>query len=343
MVAEKPCPGGGARTIQRTEICRKLLDPTSLLGPRLPRSSVGLSGHTTLPTHTTLLPTFLLNHPPPTTTISEEYKRVEERITNVIAAIQTRNGAKRAQIAREFNVPLSRLRSRINGSPSKSAVRGLHNRALKPDQEAALRIYLIRLDRLGIPASLNMVERTANTILRQDHQNLLSAPTVGYHWAKRWLDRQPDLFKAKRKPLQVERKNAQDPVVLMAHFTRYKEVVEKYGLLPSEIWNFNETGFRIGMARTDYVVTIDPRRAIRSKDPGNRKSLTSVEAINGVGRSIPPILILTGINLLAPFFLNDLDDEILVTTADTGYSNDWIALQWIKHFDKHSLKSRVGA
>ena len=138
----------------------------SIFGPRLPRSSVGLSGHTTLPTHTILLPTFLLNHPPPTTTISEEYKRVKERITNTITIIQTRNSAKRVQIAREFNVPLSRLRLRINSSPSKNAVRGLYNKALKSDQEAALRIYLIRLDRLGIPASLNIVERTTNTILR---------------------------------------------------------------------------------------------------------------------------------------------------------------------------------
>ena len=55
------------------------------------------------------------------------------------------------------------------------------------------------------------------------------------------------------------------------------------------------------------------------------------------------MLILTGISILAPFFLNDLSDDVLITTAESGYSNDWLALQWIKHFDKHSRNIRKGA
>lgn len=38
------------------------------------------------------------------------------------------------------------------------------------------------------------------------------------------------------------------------------------------------------------------------------------------------MLILTGIQQLAPWFNNDLDDDIAVTTAETGYTNDWIYL-----------------
>ena len=80
------------------------------------------------------------------------------------------------------------------------------------------------------------------------------------------------------------------------------------------------------MVRIDYVVTIDPRRAIRFKDLGNRKSLISIKTINSVNRSILPILIFTKINLLTLFFFNDFNDEILVTTADISYSNNWIVL-----------------
>lgn len=61
-----------------------------------------------------------------------------------------------------------------------------------------------------------------------------------------------------------------------------------------------------------------------------------MECINGVGRDIPPMLILTGTQQLAPWFINDLDDNIAVTTTETRFPNDWILLQWVEHFEKFS-------
>ncbi len=34
---------------------------------------------------------------------------------------------------------------------------------------------------------------------------------------------------------------------------------------------------------------------------------------------------------------------MILSTADTGYSNDWLSLEWLKHFDKHSAKTQKGA
>ena len=76
------------------------------------------------------------------------------------------------------------------------------------------------------------------------------------------------------------------------------------------------------MVRINYVVIIDFRKAIRFKDPRNRKSLIFIETINSVGRSILPILIFIKINFLTLFFFNDFNNEILVITADIGYSNN---------------------
>ncbi len=47
--------------------------------------------------------------------------------------------------------------------------------------------------------------------------------------------------------------------------------------------------------------------------------------------------------LLTPHFNNDLGDDVLVTTSDTGYSNDWISLRWLEHFDRFSQKHQKGA
>lgn len=87
----------------------------------------------------------------------ETYAQVEERISQAIVAIDTRENVNRNKIAQEFRVPIQRLRSRLNGHPPASAVRGLHGRKLAPDQEKALHDYFIQLDKTGIPVRLHMI------------------------------------------------------------------------------------------------------------------------------------------------------------------------------------------
>ena len=171
----------------------------------------------------------------------------------------------------------------------------------------------------------------------------MSPPPLGLHWTKRWLKRHPDLHKVKRKPLAADRKNAHDLELFKAHFEKYQEVVNKYGIISDDQWNFDETGYRISMARNDWIITANNSRRSYSADPSNRESLTAVECINGAGQDIPPFLIVTGVNILAPWVKHDLNDDVVISTSDSGCTNDWLSLQWIKHFDKHIEKIRKGA
>lgn len=69
-------------------------------------------------------------------------------------------------------------------------------------------------------------------------------------------------------------------------------------------------------------------------DPDNRGFLNSVKSINGDEGHIPSFLILKGVNILHKWVLeNDLNDDIVLSISDTGYSNDAFAFGWIKHFD----------
>ena len=60
-----------------------------------------------------------------------------------------------------------------------------------------------------------------------------------------------------------------------------------------------------------------------------------MKCINGV-KDIPPILILTGTQQFAFWFNNNLNNNIAVINAETGFTNDWISLQKVKHFEKFS-------
>ena len=163
------------------------------------------------------------------TTMDQSDAAVEKRIKDAIDAINTRKNAKHSAIAREFNVPYDRLRNRLAGAPSKSEVRGLHRRLLTPDQDLALSLFYQRLSDAGTPARLNSIKNEANRLLRQTSDPANPPPPIGPQWAKQWLDRQPNLFKVKRKPLAAERKNAHNVDLIEKHFERVKNVVKEHG------------------------------------------------------------------------------------------------------------------
>jgi hypothetical protein len=71
-------------------------------------------------------------------------------------------------------------------------------------------------------------------------------------------------------------------------------------VVDADIYNFDETGFVIGVICPGIVVTRADRRS-RSKaiQPGNREWATAIICINGEGGSIPPFLVVQGVNHLA--------------------------------------------
>ena len=95
-------------------------------------------------------------------------KEIEDRINKAIDVLNTRKNVKRIQVAREFNVSVERLRSRLKEKFSLSFVRELHNRALKSDQKLVLHIYLTKLNEINLSTRLHMMKRAANVIRLQD-------------------------------------------------------------------------------------------------------------------------------------------------------------------------------
>ena len=114
----------------------------------------------------------------------DTYQDVESRIKQALEALSTRPDAKLCEIAVEFHVPLGRLRSRQAGAPSKSEVRGLHNRALKPDQELALHMYLSKLDQIGASARIHMVRKAVNVLIQQTWDSPFPPHILNAQWAK---------------------------------------------------------------------------------------------------------------------------------------------------------------
>ncbi len=271
------------------------------------------------------------------------YAIIEDCIQKAIDAINTRENSNRAEIAREFRVSYERLWSRLKNYQFKTAVRELHNRALKSDQKSALWQYLITLNQLDLSARLHMMQSTTNALRAQNSSRWNSSSLLNTQWVKRWLDHQSNLFKAKRKSIAADRKNAHDLKVLQTHFDEFNKMIIKYDITKNDTWNFDEIDYRMSIARFDWIVTVDSNRRIYFKNSNNRESLTSIECISEESKNISSMLIMTEVQLLTSYFNNDLDNDVLITISDTDYSNDWIFLRWLKHFNRFSQKHQKRA
>ena len=73
------------------------------------------------------------------------------------------------------------------------------------------------------------------------------------------------------------------------------DTIAKYGVAEEDIFNFDETGFMMGMICGQMAVTRTDRRG-RSKSiqPGNREWATAIACISGNEFAVPPFLVVQG-------------------------------------------------
>jgi hypothetical protein len=70
--------------------------------------------------------------------------------------------------------------------------------------------------------------------------------------------------------------------------------MDEYGILYTDLYNIDETGFRIGVGRAYKVVTRhDALKRLYLPYPDNRESIISVETICADGSGIPPMVIIS--------------------------------------------------
>ncbi|KJK73315.1 hypothetical protein H634G_11550, partial [Metarhizium anisopliae BRIP 53293] len=104
----------------------------------------------------------------------------------------------------------------------------------------------------------------------------------------------------------------------------------------------DETGFRIGMGKSRMVVTRRPRASYLGM-PTNRESATAIEAISAGGSYTPAFLILTGAVHQSAFYrIPELHDDAAIAVSTSGFTNDELSLEWLKHFDKHTAQKTTG-
>jgi hypothetical protein len=261
----------------------------------------------------------------------------EGRIALAIHSLQEKQIKSQRSAAEVYNIPRTTLRDRIQGRPPKQGFKS-KNRLLLEYEEEQLVNWIFSMEQRGFPPYIIDIKRMAQALL--DRRGSTRSPkTIGKLWSYRWLKGHPALKARLTRGRDAQRVKNENPRIIQPWFQLVLETKQTYGILDDDTYNFDETGFAMGLitgSKSSKVVTSSDSvgRAVVIQ-PGNRTWSTVIECINALGWALPPFVILEGKVHLEYWYQQQYGiGDWAVAISDNGWTNDALGLRFIKHFDK---------
>ena len=141
-----------------------------------------------------------------------------ERENNLQLAMRAYRKGKASSMramAEKYGIPYSTLRDRLNGAQDRKSSREPMQLFTKQEEKAIVR-WCNHLDDWGFPPKLTLVKQMAEHLI----QKRAGQQTLGKHWLKRFLDRNPELASRFSSRLDRQRALASNPAVLRDYFTK---------------------------------------------------------------------------------------------------------------------------
>ena len=203
----------------------------------------------------------------------------EARINLALQAKKNNSKLSFKWLSSTYTVSDSTLRARYKGRCARSDI--IPNlRKLTPTEEESIIERILDLDSRAFPVRLRHVEDMANLLLAQR-----VAERVGVNWASNFVRRQKKLKTRLNRKMDYQRVLCEDPAIFRKWFDLVRDTIAKYGIAEEDIYNFDETGFLMGLlAASGMVITSAERRGRpRQAQQENREWATVIQAVNSQG------------------------------------------------------------
>lgn len=198
---------------------------------------------------------------------------------------------------------------------------------------------VLELDARGFPPTIAVVQDMANQLLAVRTQR-----RVGKQWPYRFIQRREELKTRFSRGYDFQRALCEDQDALMAWFRLVQNMRAKYGIQDCDMYNFDETGFAMGVIGSTIVVTGSERRGQRKKvQPGNREWSTAINCISGDGYSLPPFVLVKGSVHLSNWYTEtNIPHDWVIKPTPNGWTDHETGLDWLRHFNRHTKSRAVG-
>jgi hypothetical protein len=218
------------------------------------------------------------------------------------------------------------LKRRIDGSTSRKDRAG-PNKALEPEQEKALILWIDTLDQAYSPPSASQVRTCALEIIQRHDPSR----TLGRNWGYNFIGRLPPRFKhLNQKPIEKARYAPVDAGFLTTWYDRLQITIDSYKIAPKNIYNFDETGFRIGQGKNQKVVS--SRGNSKNNTGGPAENLTGIECVSATGWVMPPWFLVKGQYHMENWFAENLPDNYTICPTPNGWTDEVIGFAWVQVF-----------
>ena len=179
----------------------------------------------------------------------------EGDIQLAVQAIKRDATLSQRRAAKIYRVPQSTLSDRLAGaSPRRDCAP--NSTKLTSTEELVIVQHILKLDERGYPPRLTDVEDMANSLLAERNQ-----PPVGKNWAGTFVKRRLELTIKFNRKYDYKRALCEDPEVIQGWFRLVENTKAKHGILDEDTYNFDESGFMMGVISTGAVVTGSERRS----------------------------------------------------------------------------------
>ena len=263
---------------------------------------------------------------------------IEGRI--LLAISDLKNGRIRSirQAAALYTIPRTTLQDRINGIEYKGEKRANGHKLTQFEEDSLLK-WVLDLDKRGLPPRPSLLQDMADLLLSQ-HGN----ERVSEKWVYRFVDRHPEVKLRFSRRYNYERAKCEDIKIIQEHFERVREVIQEYGILSEDIYNFDETGFAMGLCATAKVITGSDRYSRPYLlQPGNREWVTAIEAVNSTGWALPSYVIFKATTYYQQGWFETLPQDWRLDISKNGWTTDEIGIRWLqKHFIPHTTSRTKG-
>jgi hypothetical protein len=122
-------------------------------------------------------------------------------------------------------------------------------------------------------------------------------------------------------------------------------LIESRGLQPSDIYNFDETGFQIGTGRAEKSLYKNPKTRKTIASQSSRTLVTSIECTSADGYLLPPLIIMPRKRHMKDWYEKNqakIPPQYIVQPTENGYTNDEIGYHWIHHFHAFTKDRTTG-
>jgi hypothetical protein len=235
---------------------------------------------------------------------SEKSKRLIEQEGRIILAIAAYKNGQIPSINRAatlFNVPCQTLQYHIKGRAARVDICAGQYKLTLNEEELLIK-WILDLDKRGQPPQHAYVQNMANHLLSIHGNN--PPLQVGQNWVYKLVKCHPEQLKSRfSRRYNYKCTKCENPKLVYQWFNDVLAKITEHGILLEDIYNFNETGFTMGLIATMKVITSckvdgDPKLL----QPGNYEWVTSIETICTTGESLPSYIIFKGKELQDAWF-----------------------------------------